>query len=168
MGGKPCASLSSGRALPPWSHGLPNPCLCVRQPPNSEHLLLHLFPTSLGRGSPLTTAPYRRGAPWGADHLTPEQAQVTEESHGSEPHEMMHVKVLCKQQAFVTVGVKVLCEQQAPHRLIRLSPVGQALPCRTSWLSDPGKSPSLSGTWFSYSGKGITSAPLPTAHESLE
>lgn len=126
------------------------------------------FPTSLGRGSPLTTAPYRRGAPWGADHLTPEQAQVTEESHGSEPHEMMHVKVLCKQQAFVTVGVKVLCEQQAPHRLIRLSPVGQALPRRTSWLSDPGKSPPLSGTWFSYSGKGITSAPLLTAHESLE
>lgn len=126
------------------------------------------FPTSLDRGSPLSTAPYRCRAPWGADLLTSEWAQVTEEGHSSGPHETMHAKVLCEQQAFVTVGVQVLCEQQALPKLILLSPGGQALPRRTSWLSDPGKSPALSGTWFSYSGKGITSAPLPTARDILE
>lgn len=98
MGAKSCASLSSSLALPHWSLGLPNLYLCVLQPPNSKHVLLHLFPTILGRGSPLTTTPYRRRAPWGADLLTPEWAQVKEERHSSEPHETMNVKVLCKQQ----------------------------------------------------------------------
>lgn len=34
----------------------------------------------------------------------------------------MRVKVLCKQQAFVTMGGKVLCKQQALHKLLLLAP----------------------------------------------